>query len=141
MLCQGVATGVGCRSPDHLEMTNLTSALRWDDFRHLSRSRFPLVYVWTLILSLRLTDTTSVLKKRSLAYGVFSIGSSIGGTILPIMAQQLLNKVGFKWAIRITAFVLTLAVFAGNLVGVFYLLSHLLWLTLPLATSHPPAAI
>ena len=124
-----------------IEMTNLASVLRWDDFWLLSCSRFPLVYMWTFILSWQLTDTTSVLKKRCRAYGVLALGSGTGGTILPILVQQLFDKVGFKWTIRIAAFVLALAVFVANLVGVFHPLYHLLLLTLCLVTFPAPAPI
>ncbi|KAL4063343.1 major facilitator superfamily domain-containing protein [Scleroderma yunnanense] len=55
------------------------------------------------------------LKKRSRAFGVLAMGSSIGGTVLPIATQQLFGRVGFKWTIRIVAFILTLAVFIANL--------------------------
>ena len=72
----------------------------------------------------------TVLRKRSQAFGVLAIGSSIGGTVFPIMAQQLLGKVGFKWTIRITAFVLALAVFIANFVRNFCPSSYSLLLTL-----------
>ncbi|KAL4063341.1 MFS general substrate transporter [Scleroderma citrinum] len=55
------------------------------------------------------------LKKRSQAFGVLAMGSSIGGTILPIATQQLFGKVGFKWAIRIMAFILAFVVLIANL--------------------------
>ncbi|KAF9220090.1 MFS general substrate transporter [Gyrodon lividus] len=53
-------------------------------------------------------------KKRSLAFGVLAVGSSIGGTILPIATQQLFNRVSFQWAIRILAFILAFAVLIAN---------------------------
>ncbi|KAG6332856.1 hypothetical protein ID866_6232 [Astraeus odoratus] len=55
------------------------------------------------------------LKKRSQAFGVLAVGSSIGGTVLPIATQHLFGKVGLKWSIRIMAFVLTFAVLIANL--------------------------
>ncbi|KAH7883138.1 MFS general substrate transporter [Phlebopus sp. FC_14] len=54
-------------------------------------------------------------KKRSEAFGVLAVGSSIGGTVLPIATQQLLGVVSFQWTIRIMAFVLAAAVLIGNL--------------------------
>ncbi|KIM54500.1 hypothetical protein SCLCIDRAFT_370864 [Scleroderma citrinum Foug A] len=53
--------------------------------------------------------------KRSQAFGVLAMGSSIGGTVLPIATQHLFAKVGFKWAIRIMAFILAFVVLLGNL--------------------------
>ncbi|KIM60262.1 hypothetical protein SCLCIDRAFT_1217038 [Scleroderma citrinum Foug A] len=55
------------------------------------------------------------LTKRCQAFSVLAMGSSIGGTIFPILVQQLFDKVGFQWTIRITALILTLSVFAANL--------------------------
>ncbi|KAI5990673.1 MFS general substrate transporter [Pisolithus albus] len=55
------------------------------------------------------------LKKRSQAFGVLAIGSSIGGTILPIITQQLFGKVGFKWSVRAVAFIITFAVIVANI--------------------------
>lgn len=55
------------------------------------------------------------LKKRSQAFGVLAIGSSIGGTVLPIATQQLFGKVGFKWSVRAVAFIITFAIIVANL--------------------------
>ncbi|KAJ1307955.1 hypothetical protein OPQ81_002032 [Rhizoctonia solani] len=43
--------------------------------------------------------------RRGLAIGIAASGSSVGGTIIPIVARQLIPKVGFKWAIRVIGFV------------------------------------
>ena len=54
-------------------------------------------------------------KKRGLAMGIVSGGSAIGGIVLPIMLNHLIPEIGFKWAIRTTAFIiLTLLVFANG---------------------------
>ncbi|KAH9217959.1 major facilitator superfamily transporter [Leptodontidium sp. 2 PMI_412] len=45
-------------------------------------------------------------KKRGMAYGILSTGSSIGGVIYPIMISRLIPKVGFGWAMRIAAFLI-----------------------------------
>ncbi|TEB39436.1 MFS general substrate transporter [Coprinellus micaceus] len=45
-------------------------------------------------------------KRRGLAMGFVAVGSSLGGTLLPIAAKQLLPQVGFKWTMRIIGFVL-----------------------------------
>lgn len=55
------------------------------------------------------------LRKRSQAFGVLAMGSSIGGTVLPIATQQLFGKVGFKWSVRAVAFIITFAVIVANL--------------------------
>lgn len=45
------------------------------------------------------------LKKRALACSVATIGGLIGSSLFAIMLQKLYNQVGFKWAIRILAFI------------------------------------
>ncbi|KAG9311915.1 MFS general substrate transporter [Chiua virens] len=44
-------------------------------------------------------------KRRGLALGISSIGSSVGGTIFPIAAQNLIAEIGFKWTIRTFGFI------------------------------------
>lgn len=44
-------------------------------------------------------------KRRGLAVGIVTAGSSIGGVIYPIIMHSLISKVGFPWAVRILAFV------------------------------------
>lgn len=36
-------------------------------------------------------------RRRAAAFGIVASGSSIGGTVMPIMIQQLIPKVGFGW--------------------------------------------
>lgn len=45
-------------------------------------------------------------KKRGVAYGLLSTGSSLGGVIFPIMVNRLINKVGYGWAMRSSAFLI-----------------------------------
>ncbi|KAF2157792.1 MFS general substrate transporter [Myriangium duriaei CBS 260.36] len=46
-------------------------------------------------------------KKRGAALGMVAVGSSIGGTIFPIVLQQsFYGRVGFGWGVRATAFVM-----------------------------------
>ncbi|OJJ46593.1 hypothetical protein ASPZODRAFT_96897 [Penicilliopsis zonata CBS 506.65] len=45
-------------------------------------------------------------RRRALAMGVTTSGSSLGGVILPILIDRLIPKVGFPWAMRISAFML-----------------------------------
>lgn len=53
-------------------------------------------------------------KKRSLALGLVTAGSSLGGIILPIMVIRLNPVLGFGWTIRICAFLmLGLLIFAN----------------------------
>ncbi|KAG8992186.1 hypothetical protein FRB90_001063 [Tulasnella sp. 427] len=47
-------------------------------------------------------------KRRATAYGRTSLGSSLGGTLLPIVLRKLLAAVGFKWTIRILGFIFIL---------------------------------
>jgi MCP family monocarboxylic acid transporter-like MFS transporter 10 len=48
------------------------------------------------------------LKKRGLALGLVAVGSSIGGTVFPIVVRNLIGSVGFPWTMRILAFILIL---------------------------------
>jgi MFS family permease len=44
-------------------------------------------------------------RKRALAVGIITSGSSLGGVIWPIAFQRLVNEVGFPWANRIIGFI------------------------------------
>ncbi|KAF1953320.1 MFS general substrate transporter [Byssothecium circinans] len=46
------------------------------------------------------------LKRRGLAMGIVSTGSTIGGIVYPIMLHRLVRTVGFGWATRAIAFVM-----------------------------------
>ncbi|KAF7361334.1 MFS monocarboxylate [Mycena sanguinolenta] len=39
-------------------------------------------------------------KRRIIAFGIFSTGASIGGTVLPIAMRRLFEEIGFAWAVR-----------------------------------------
>lgn len=52
--------------------------------------------------------STWFIKYRGLAIGCVTSGAAVGGIVLPIAIQRLIVKVGFPWAIRISAF-MTLA--------------------------------
>ena len=43
-------------------------------------------------------------RKRALAMGIATTGNALGGTIYPIMIQQLLPRLGFAWTARILGF-------------------------------------
>lgn len=58
--------------------------------------------------------TTWFRRKRGLAIGIVSAGSSLGGVFLPIMFNRLITKIGFPWAMRVCAFlILGLLIFAN----------------------------
>ena len=44
--------------------------------------------------------------KRSIAIGVMATGGATGGIIFPVIAQQLLPRVGFGWTVRTMGFVI-----------------------------------
>ncbi|KAI1769140.1 MFS general substrate transporter [Hypoxylon sp. FL1150] len=44
-------------------------------------------------------------KKRALAIALVTSGGATGGTVFPIIAQQLSDKVGFPWTMRVMGFV------------------------------------
>ncbi|KAF8337073.1 major facilitator superfamily domain-containing protein [Cantharellus anzutake] len=54
-------------------------------------------------------------KRRPLVFGLISIGSSIGGTVLPIVTRILIPKVGFTWTIRVLGFIFLLTTGTANL--------------------------
>ncbi|KAI6043379.1 MFS general substrate transporter [Pisolithus marmoratus] len=54
-------------------------------------------------------------KKRGTALGIVSIGSSLGGTLFPIAAQNLIPHVGFKWTVRAFGFIMLVALGIANL--------------------------
>ncbi|PVF94022.1 MFS general substrate transporter [Serendipita vermifera] len=45
-------------------------------------------------------------KRRGLAFGLLAVGSSIGGTLVPILVRALIPAVGFEWTMRSLGFVL-----------------------------------
>ena len=44
-------------------------------------------------------------RKRALAMGIATSGSSAGGVVFPILINKMIEKYGFPWATRIAAFV------------------------------------
>lgn len=55
------------------------------------------------------------LRHRALAIGIMVSGSSVGGVVLPIMVDRLVNRIGFGWTMRAVAFLLLGVVIIGNL--------------------------
>jgi len=55
------------------------------------------------------------LKKRALVLGILASGSSLGGVVLPIMVEHLIQEVGFGWAMRSAAFVILFMMIIANL--------------------------
>ncbi|EIW52352.1 MFS general substrate transporter [Trametes versicolor FP-101664 SS1] len=49
--------------------------------------------------------STHFKKYRSTALGIAVAGSGVGGVVYPIMYQQLFNRVGFAWTVRISGFI------------------------------------
>ncbi|KAI0369431.1 MFS general substrate transporter [Pilatotrama ljubarskyi] len=49
--------------------------------------------------------STHFKKYRSTALGIAIAGSGVGGVVYPIMYQQLFNRVGFAWTVRISGFI------------------------------------
>ncbi|KAF8584118.1 MFS general substrate transporter [Ramaria rubella] len=54
-------------------------------------------------------------RRRSTAYGIVAAGSSLGGTIFPIIIRNLIPRVGFPWTMRIVAFILLVFIGIANL--------------------------
>ncbi|KZS99111.1 MFS general substrate transporter [Sistotremastrum niveocremeum HHB9708] len=55
-------------------------------------------------------------KRRSTAYGILAVGSSVGGTVYPIMVRNLITKIGFPWTMRVLALILICSTGVVNLV-------------------------
>ncbi|KAJ4479062.1 MFS general substrate transporter [Lentinula aciculospora] len=58
---------------------------------------------------------------RTLVFGIFAAGASIGGVILPIALQKLFHEVGFAWGVR---FICCTTRYAPLNFGVVYATSH-----------------
>ncbi|KAJ4203189.1 hypothetical protein NW767_005300 [Fusarium falciforme] len=54
-------------------------------------------------------------KRRGLAMGLVSGGSSLGGVFLPIMFNRLIKQIGFPWAMRACAFLILGLLIIANL--------------------------
>ncbi|KAL9026429.1 MAG: hypothetical protein Q9180_007483, partial [Flavoplaca navasiana] len=54
-------------------------------------------------------------KRRALALGIMAAGSSLGGVILPIMVDRIIDQAGFPWAMRSAAFLLLALLIYANL--------------------------
>ncbi|KAF7351027.1 MFS domain-containing protein [Mycena sanguinolenta] len=54
-------------------------------------------------------------KKRGIATGILATGSSVGGTLFPIVARNLIPRVGFPWTLRIIGFILICTLGCANL--------------------------
>ncbi|KAJ9144306.1 MFS general substrate transporter [Coniochaeta hoffmannii] len=54
-------------------------------------------------------------RRRGLAFGVLSTGSSLGGVVFPIMLSRLIDKVGYGWAMRTSAFLIFALLTVANL--------------------------
>lgn len=56
-------------------------------------------------------------RRRGVALGIVTSGSSVGGVVWPIAMDHLITKVGFGWALRITGFIaLVLTLVATSMV-------------------------
>lgn len=53
-------------------------------------------------------------RRKALAFGVASLGVSVGGTTFPIAVRQLIPRVGFPWTMRILALVQLAALAVTN---------------------------
>ncbi|KAL8900567.1 MAG: hypothetical protein Q9192_001011 [Flavoplaca navasiana] len=54
-------------------------------------------------------------KRRALAFGIMAAGSSLGGVILPIMVDRIIDQADFPWAMRSAAFLLLALLIYANL--------------------------
>lgn len=61
--------------------------------------------------------STYFLKKRSLALGLAACGAVTGGLIFPVMARELLPRIGFPWTIRAIGFIQMGSLVVSNLLS------------------------
>ncbi|KAH8906507.1 putative monocarboxylate transporter [Coniochaeta sp. PMI_546] len=54
-------------------------------------------------------------KRRGLAFGVLSTGSSLGGVVFPVLLSRLIDKIGYGWAMRTSAFMILALLTVANL--------------------------
>ncbi|KNG85115.1 monocarboxylate transporter [Aspergillus nomiae NRRL 13137] len=54
-------------------------------------------------------------KRRALAFGIVSSGSSLGGVVFPTMLSRLLPRIGFGWSLRISGFMVLAMLIIANL--------------------------
>ncbi|OGM39540.1 monocarboxylate transporter [Aspergillus bombycis] len=54
-------------------------------------------------------------KRRALAFGIVSSGSSLGGVVFPTMLARLLPRIGFGWSLRISGFMVLAMLIIANL--------------------------
>ncbi|OQE38577.1 hypothetical protein PENCOP_c008G05037 [Penicillium coprophilum] len=54
-------------------------------------------------------------KRRALAFGIVSSGSSLGGVVFPILLSRLLPRIGFGWSLRISGFIILALLSIANL--------------------------
>lgn len=54
-------------------------------------------------------------KRRALAFGVVSSGSSLGGIVFSTMLSRLLPSIGFGWTVRIAGFIVLALLVIANL--------------------------
>jgi len=54
-------------------------------------------------------------RRRGLAHGIAMVGSSFGGVTIPLMLRATLPKYGYRWSIRILAFVFLACLALGNI--------------------------
>ncbi|KAJ7493772.1 MFS general substrate transporter, partial [Mycena latifolia] len=67
---------------------------------------------WHFILATAITHWWK--KRRGLAFGIATTGSSVGGVFFPIVMRQLLDDLGFTWMCRIMGFVLIVTLGIAN---------------------------
>ncbi|KAK0206054.1 major facilitator superfamily domain-containing protein [Desarmillaria ectypa] len=54
-------------------------------------------------------------RRRGIAVGLMSTGASVGGTVFPVVARELIDAVGFPWTMRIVGCILILGLGIANL--------------------------
>lgn len=54
-------------------------------------------------------------RKRGMASGIAFVGSSVGGIMFPLVLEPALEKLSWKWAVRIVAFMAAGMMVVGNL--------------------------
>ncbi|GJE91219.1 MFS general substrate transporter [Phanerochaete sordida] len=54
-------------------------------------------------------------EKRPVAFSIIAMGSSLGGILFPIILRQLIPQIGFRWTVRVIAFINFTCFIIGNM--------------------------
>ncbi|CCJ30281.1 unnamed protein product [Pneumocystis jirovecii] len=63
-------------------------------------------------------------KRISLAMGIAAAGAGIGGLVFPLLFQNLINRIGFGWTMRVFALISLVVLVIGIIISELYKIPH-----------------